>query len=106
MDGSAPPRMTAEQRRRIEEEEERREAERAAELARQRALLQEVDEDRYVSRRMDRERATIAELNRQAEDETRAALGDRPGPGPYRLLLIGAALSAALLGLITWLGNH
>lgn len=103
--GHGQQRLTAEQRRRIEEEEERREAERAAELARQRALLGGLEQDTYVARRVRNEMEAQAEAQRLAVEEELARSGGVGDSNPYPLLVIGALLSAVLLGLVCLLGR-
>jgi len=97
-DGYEAGRLTPEQRRSIEDAEARREAEYAAELARQRALLQHGDQDSYVARRMEKEMQAIAAAQQEAEAEEQAQSGGSL-PNPYLLLVLGALLSALLLGL-------
>lgn len=99
-------RMTPEQRRRLEELEEAREAERLNDMARQRELLQQWDEDRYVSHRMERERENIADDVRAAHEEDLRQLGGVPASSPGRLLFLGACLSGALIALLYFVGKR
>jgi Fe2+ transport system protein B len=97
--------MDPEQRRRIEEEEARREAERAQELARQRALLGQDEADAYVMQRVRQEMEAITEAQRAAEEEDRAQSGSARASSPYLLLLLGLAISAGLLYVMYLVGR-
>jgi hypothetical protein len=101
MDGErGQQRLTAEQRRRLEELEAQREAEYAAELARQRARLQEAEEDGYVTRRVRSQMDAIAEAQRQAEEEELARSGGARDSNPDPLLILGVLLSLVIVGLM------
>jgi hypothetical protein len=97
---------SAAERARLEEEDERREAERAAQLAAQRAVPGQSSEDPYVARRVRAEMALRVEMDRQAiADEEQAAGTSRESPwGLY--LAIGVVIGGLLLALITYMNRH
>lgn len=98
-------RFTPEQRRQLEEEEERREAERLAELARQRAVLAETEHDTYVIRRVEGQMAAVSEAQRREHEEELEQTGGGEPVSPYLLLGVGLLISVALLLLIGLLGR-
>ncbi len=98
--GPGQQRLTPEQRRRLEELEDQREADRAADMARQRAAMGQDDQDTYVARRVEREMHAIAEAERLALEEEARESGAATQANPYLLLAIGLALSGLILAVI------